>query len=89
MGSADGARIDNPGFPFSAVAFAVSVTDEDIIKKSGIHQRGKLTGIFLMKRGYTIYKADYKDYRALLEDAKYEFPGAELTAEDRVKYNLD
>ena len=46
-------------------------------------------GFFLMKRGYTIYKADYKDYRALLEDAKYEFPGAELTAEDRVKYNLD
>ncbi|MBO4809098.1 MAG: TIR domain-containing protein [Lachnospiraceae bacterium] len=46
-------------------------------------------GFFLMKRGYTIYKADYKDYRALLEDAKFEFPGAELTAEDRVKYNLD
>lgn len=78
-----GEAVDDPQRP---ATFGLLATPENASIYVPLENGG---GYFLMKRGYTIYKAPYKDYMALLDDAIYEFPGAELTPQDRVKYNLD
>ena len=37
----------------------------------------------------TLYKAPYRDYKALIEEAERQFPGAKLTDEEKAKYNLN
>lgn len=44
---------------------------------------------FIIANAGHLYSVPYKDYKALIEEAKKQFPGAELTAEEKVKYNLD
>ena len=44
---------------------------------------------FIQQRGYNIYKAPYKDYKTLIEEAKEQFPGAKLTPEEKLKYNIE
>ena len=44
---------------------------------------------FIQSRGYSIYKAPYKDYKTLIEEAGAQFPGASLTPEEKLKYNIE
>ncbi|MBR6019311.1 MAG: TIR domain-containing protein [Lachnospiraceae bacterium] len=44
---------------------------------------------FLLADGTGAWFAPYKDYKALLAEAQKQFPGAELTAEKKVEYNID
>lgn len=44
---------------------------------------------FLLADGTDAWFAPYKDYRALLAEAQKQFPGAELSAEKKVEYNID
>ena len=37
----------------------------------------------------SLYKVPFKNYKALIEEAKRQFPGATLTDEEKVKYNLE
>ena len=36
-----------------------------------------------------LYSAPYKDYKALIEEAKKQFPDAKLSDEEKVKYNIN
>ena len=44
---------------------------------------------FVITDGRNAYSAGYKNYRELLEEAKRQFPDAELTEEKRVQYNIE
>ena len=44
---------------------------------------------FVLTSGRNAYKAGYKNYRELLDEAKRQFPDAELTEEKRVQYNIE
>lgn len=44
---------------------------------------------FVLTSGRSAYKAGYKNYRELLDEAKRQFPDAELTEEKRVQYNIE
>jgi WD40 repeat protein len=47
------------------------------------------TNSFLLADSAGIYKIGYKDYKQLLELAEKDFPGLELTPEQKKKYNID
>ncbi len=44
---------------------------------------------FVLSDTKGIWKIGYKDYRELIEEAKKQFPGAELTEEKKIRYNID
>lgn len=44
---------------------------------------------FILVDGKEAWTTQYKDYRELLREAERQFPGAELSAEKRVAYNLE
>ncbi len=44
---------------------------------------------FIIASSGKLYKTAYKDYNALIEEAERQFPGAKLTEEEKVKYNLE
>ena len=44
---------------------------------------------FIISSSGTLYSVPFKDYKALIEEAKKQFPGAELTTEEKVKYNIN
>ncbi|MBR6308896.1 MAG: toll/interleukin-1 receptor domain-containing protein [Lachnospiraceae bacterium] len=44
---------------------------------------------FIISSSRKLYRTAYKDYKALIEEAGRQFPGAELTDEEKVKYNID
>ena len=45
--------------------------------------------ILLSNNMSTVERIYYKDYKTLIEEAKKQFPGAELSDEKRVKYNIN
>lgn len=44
---------------------------------------------FVLIRNNTMYKTYYKDYKQLAAEVEKQFPDAELSAEDLVRYNID
>ena len=44
---------------------------------------------FLLINGRSIRLVKYKDYHALLEEAKRQFPNAVLSEEKKVEYNIE
>ncbi len=44
---------------------------------------------FILSDSGHLYSVPHKDYKALIEEAKKQFPGAVLTDEEKVKYNLE
>ena len=44
---------------------------------------------FIIGSAGKLYKTRYKDYKALIEEAGRQFPGAYLTEEEKVKYNIN
>ena len=44
---------------------------------------------FILTSGSRLYSTYYKDYKTLIEEAKRQFPNAELTDEKKVKYNVN
>ena len=46
------------------------------------------THTFLLRSGNKIYATKYKNYEELIEEAGRQFPGAELTSEEMMKYNI-
>jgi hypothetical protein len=45
--------------------------------------------ILLSNNRSTIYRTHYKNCKALMEEAEKQFPGAELSDEKKVKYNIN
>jgi len=46
------------------------------------------THTFLIRDSKQVYSTKYKNYQELIEEAGGQFPGAELTYEEMVKYNI-
>lgn len=44
---------------------------------------------FILKRGRTVRSVGYKDYKELLTEAGRQFPGAKLSDEKKVTYNIE
>ncbi|MBP5151470.1 MAG: PQQ-binding-like beta-propeller repeat protein [Lachnospiraceae bacterium] len=91
-------KIDRPVFDSEGFT---AVTDSGylyLLKTDGYGMCAKIEGgecffeddgTILLSDGTRLYRTYYKDYTELMEEAKLQFPGAELSEEKKVKYNIN